>query len=148
VQWTFGDGAGANDASASHTYRISGNFAPTVVIRDRGREGVCRQSVSVVPPPQPPGPTAPPNTLPRVLVKLEPAASGPAPYTLTINACPTYDVDDDPMTFRIVFGDRTPDVSGDCRPVHTYQARGTYVVRVCVSDGKGETCKQHLVTAT
>jgi len=147
VQWTFGDGSGEGRASVSHTYEIGGTFAPTVTIRNSGHEGVCRTSVTVDPPPPPPSATARPNQLPRPLTKFEPTSSGPAPLTITINACPSYDLDGEPLTFRIDPGDRTPQETR-CRPVHTYERRGTYRPTVCVSDGKVEVCHAYTVTVT
>jgi PKD repeat protein len=147
TSWVFGDGASSNYAESSHVYEVGGTFGPTITILDKGRRGVCRQTVTVEGPPPPPGATPKPNQGPRILTKFEPTDNGPAPLTITVNACPTYDVNDDRLTFRIDFGDRSP-VETVCRPVHTWQSKGTYRVNVCASDGKIEVCKNYLVTVT
>ena len=147
VQWSFGDGSGGNGAETTHTYYDGGTFTAIVEVIDGARSGACRQTVVVQSAPLPPTPTPRANRPPNPDTRFDPGKEGPAPFTVTLNACPSYDRDEDPLRFRIDFGDNSG-TSSVCRNVHTYQRKGTYRPSVCVSDGQLEACRTYILTVS
>jgi PKD repeat protein len=147
VQWSFGDGSGGNGADTTHTYYDGGTFTAVVEVIDGGKEGVCRQTVVVQAAALPATPTPRANRPPNPDTRFDPGKEGTAPFTVTLNACPSYDRDEDPLRFRIDFGDNGG-TSSVCRNVHTYTRKGTYRPSVCVSDGQLEACRTYILTVS
>jgi PKD repeat protein len=148
VDWSFDDGGGGRGAQTAHTYINRGVYVATATVRNSGREGVCSQTINVAQGPLPPTPTPRSNRPPNPDVRFDPGTSGPAPFTVTFNACPSYDRDNDQITFRIDYGDQTSFSGRQCSTVHTYQRRGQYRPRVCASDGQLEGCRNYTINVT
>jgi hypothetical protein len=147
VQWSFGDGSGGNGARTFHTYYDGGTYSVVVEVITAGQIGSCRQTVVVQPGALPSTPTPRPNRPPNPDTRFDPGKEGVAPFTVTLNACPSYDRDEDPLRFRIDFGDNSG-TSSVCRNVHTYQRKGTFRPSVCVSDGQLEACRTYILTVS
>ncbi|MGE3271059.1 MAG: PQQ-dependent sugar dehydrogenase, partial [Chloroflexota bacterium] len=75
------------------------------------------------------------NSAPTAVATTTPA-TGPAPLAVQFSSAGSSDPDNDPLTFRWVFGDGTPD-STEPNPLHTYTADGAYTATLTVSDDAG-----------
>ncbi|MEM6801991.1 MAG: malectin domain-containing carbohydrate-binding protein, partial [Bacteroidota bacterium] len=82
-------------------------------------------------PPPPPG-----NTAPVALMSATPT-SGTAPLVVSFDASPSFDSDNDPLSYSWNFGDGNS--GSGLNPSHTYQNAGTYTATLTVNDGNGGT---------
>jgi glucose/arabinose dehydrogenase/PKD repeat protein len=77
------------------------------------------------------------NQSPTAVAQASPV-SGPAPLTVTFDGTASSDPDGDALAYAWdLDGDGEFDDSDEPRPAATYDANGTYVVRLQVSDGQG-----------
>jgi hypothetical protein len=134
----YGDGAQGADPARAHVYSKPGAFTAAFTVSTSSQSARCSTTVTVGPPPTPP-PNLPPvavfNTHPKAV---DGTITGPAPFTVRFNMCPTADPEGGRCLFTMDFqGDRHVDSSGSsgayCRRDHTYAA-GTYNPVVCVTD--------------
>ena len=125
----------------THTYEIPGSFNAFVSISN-GQGGYAAQTIPIVVNGQP-------NTPPVVDVVSTPT-SGTVPLVLQTTIAAT-DTDDEPLTYRINYGDGTSVQQGSVgtEPVeHTYSQPGSYTLRAEVSDGKATVVRYQHITTT
>jgi PKD repeat protein len=116
--WDFGDDEEGSGATVSHTYRSGGDYTVTLDITDDDGEGdQATRTVSV-------------NEPPEVDFEVECEDDG---------ECEFEDESEDPdgevVAWSWDFGDGA--TSSDRNPEHTYEAGGTYEVRLTVTDDDG-----------
>lgn len=144
--WSFGDGTGASDLTATRTYIAPGVYNATAEVRAGGRRSSCNVTVTAQAPARP---AARPNAPPVAHFKTNPSPpTGPAPLTVDFNACQSSDPDGDRLTFRFDVFDGFYD-TGHCRREHTYRTKGTYTAKICISDdfpGHEDICQAYTVT--
>ena len=89
----------------------------------------------------PPGPGTP-----HLKITTTPSsARGPAPFTITIDACGSTDPDGDRLDFSFDFGDKNTKPLDYCQQIHTYAFPGSYQCQVCTSDGHNSACDTVLI---
>ena len=88
-------------------------------------------------------PASGPVNLPPVAVASANPLSGIAPLAVTFSSVGSVDPEGTALTRNWTFGDGTPN-STSANPSHTYQADGTYVARLTVSDGTNSTTSSDL----
>lgn len=121
--WDFGDGAQATGATATHTYAATGSYTVTLVVTDdRGGTASATRSVQAVVP----------NRAPTALM-----VSTTNGLTASFDASGSSDPDGDTLAYAWDFGDGQ--TSSLVAPAHAYDAAGTYLVTLVVSDGRGGT---------
>jgi PKD repeat protein len=131
ADWTFGDSSlPVQGLLASHTYTAAGTYWATLtVVDEQGLLDTDSVEIVVAPDTNNP-PTANPVATPN---------SGTAPLVVTF-AAQAADADNDPLTYLWNFGD--PDSADNestlANPDHVYEAPGTYVAWLTVSDGQEE----------
>ena len=121
-QWNFGDGATGTSVTTSHAYQVSGRYVVTLTVTDYfGGSASTSQEIIVNAPPSASFTFAP--------------ASPTAGQTVSFDASQSIDIDGSIENYSWNFGDGT---TGTGRtPSHTYQAAGTYEVRLTVTDNSG-----------
>ncbi|ARC57720.1 Protease 1 [Frondihabitans sp. 762G35] len=124
--WTFGDGATATGATASHTYAAAGTYTVKLTVTDnQGATGTASQTVTVAPAPnQPP------------VASFTTAASNLA---ITADGTGSTDADGTVASYAWTFGDGA--TATGATTSHTYTAAGTYTVTLTVTDNGGATNK-------
>jgi PKD repeat protein len=124
--WTFGDGATATGATASHTYTTAGSYTVQLTVTDSaGASNTTSQKVTVLDE----APTASFTTA---------GAGVPAPnQAITFNAGGSNDPDGTIASYTWDFGDGTTGTGA--APTHAYGQPGTYTVRLTVRDSAGQT---------
>lgn len=128
-RWDFGDGEISTEVSPTHIYTLPGTYnAALRVVDDLGQSDVDSIDITVTAPNNPPvaSPTATPN-------------NGVAPLVVQFNANAS-DPDGDDLTYLWDFGDPDSDDNSSTleNPQHVYEAQGTYVAWLTVSDGTDE----------
>jgi PKD repeat protein len=130
-EWSFGDGASAFGAQATHRYLAAGNYTATVTATDPdGATATATVQVSVSG-----------NRAPSVTLTANPQ-SGTAPLRVRFTADGT-DPDGGSLRYSYDFGDGSPAETGR-RPTHTYAQPGTYTARVTVTDRQGATASAQI----
>ncbi|MCU1574745.1 MAG: hypothetical protein JWO93_2827, partial [Micrococcaceae bacterium] len=123
--WDFGDGATGNGATASHTYAAAGTFAVKLTVTDdKGATGTVTQNVTVAP--------APPNAVPTAAF-----TSKVTGLTAAVDGGGSKDSDGTIASYAWDFGDGATGTGATAS--RTYQAAGTYAVKLTVTDDKGAT---------
>jgi parallel beta-helix repeat protein len=128
----FGDGSPAvgpqSSATAAHTYAAAGTFTVTVrVIDTAGLSSTAAATVAVA------------DSPPSASLIVTPS-SGRAPVSVFADASGSTDGDATPIaSYRFDFGDGSAVIGPQAAATasHTYTARGTYVLRVTVTDTAG-----------
>ncbi|MRG60096.1 PKD domain-containing protein [Agromyces sp. CFH 90414] len=124
--WTFGDGATASGASASHTYGAAGTYAVTLTVTDDdGATAAKSVDVTVTAPP-------PPNEAPTAAFTQ--LASG---RMVAFDGATSSDPDGSVVGYAWDFGDGS--TGAGAAPTHEYAAAGTYDVELTVTDDDGAT---------
>jgi PKD repeat protein len=119
--WEFGDGITARGSEATHAWTGAGTFTVRLTVSDGLKSDTASQPMYVKPEPHPP------------------TARAGGPYTgfagrvVQFDGRGSSDPDGDPLTYAWGFGDRT-NGSGAITG-HSYEAPGTYNVRLTVDDG-------------
>jgi hypothetical protein len=138
VAINYGDGSQGTDPGSPHVYKVAGAFTAAFTVTTSSQSARCSTTVTVSA-----APTPPPNQPPVAVFHTNPKAvngtiTGPAPFTVRFNMCPTADPERGRCMFTMDFeGDRHVDSAGStgasCRRDHTYAA-GTYNPIICVTD--------------
>ena len=128
--WTFGDGATATGATASHTYTAAGPFTVTLTVDDsKGGANSTTQTVTVTG-----GSGEPTNRAPSAA--FTPSASQALTgVSITLDASASSDPDGDALTFAWSFGDTTN--GAGVSTTKAYPSAGTFTITLVVSDGRG-----------
>jgi len=122
--WSFGDGATASTARASHTYAAAGTYAVKLTVTDNdGATAVQTQNVTV---------TAPANQAPTAA--FTPTVTG---LTAALDGSASSDPDGTIASYAWTFGDGAS-ATGKTTS-HAYGTAGTYTVTLKVTDDKGAT---------
>ncbi|MGY1809659.1 PKD domain-containing protein [Blastococcus sp. SYSU D00669] len=120
--WSFGDGATGTGATASHTYGATGTYTAVLTVTDdKGATGSISIPVSVV-------------------ANKAPAAgfsSAVADRTVRLDGSASTDPDGSVAAYAWDFGDGTTGTGATAS--HTYDADGSYTVRLTVTDDEGAT---------
>ncbi|HEY6168907.1 MAG TPA: PKD domain-containing protein, partial [Verrucomicrobiae bacterium] len=126
--WNFGDGGTSTVANPSHTYNAAGTYTATLVVRDNsGLTGVDSVVINV---------NAPANQSPVAVANATPI-SGTVPLTVNFSSAGSYDPDGSIASYSWTFGDGGSSTA--VNPSHTYNAAGTYVATLVVTDNQGAT---------
>jgi PKD repeat protein len=119
--WIFGDGITAPGSHATHIWASAGTFTLSLTVSDGLKSDTASQPMYILPVPHPP----------------VPAAGGPysgfAGRVVQFDARASSDPDGDALEYAWFFGDRT--TGSGVITGHSYEAPGTYNVRLTVSDG-------------
>jgi PKD repeat protein len=121
--WSFGDGATATGAAASHTFAAAGSYTITLVVTDdRGATATTSRQATVAP-----------LNAPPVVVVLE------QQNALTVNLWGDRSSDPDGTItgYAWSFGDGKAGTGASLS--HTYATSGTYTVTLTVTDDRGAT---------
>lgn len=130
--WSFGDGATATGATASHTYTTPGQFVATLTVTDnQGATGSSTAVISAI------------NIAPTASFSATPD-SGSVPLTVSFDGSASGDSDGTVDSYAWSFGDGAVDTSGAIVS-HSYSAAGTYTARLTVKDNWGATGTSSLV---
>ena len=134
----YGDATQGTDPGRAHVYTKAGAFTAAFTVSTSSQTARCSTTVTVSA-----APTPPPNLPPVAVFKTTPkpvkgTITGPAPFTVHFNMCPTADPEGGRCLFTMDFeGDGHVDTAGStgafCRRDHTYAA-GTYDPVICVTD--------------
>lgn len=119
--WNFGDGGTAPGSHATHTWASAGTFTLSLTASDGLKSDTATQPMYIKPVPHPP-----------VSVAGGPY-SGFVGRVVQFNGTGSSDPDADPLTYAWGFGDR--ETGFGAITGHSYEAPGTYNVRLTVSDG-------------
>ena len=122
--WTFGDGASSTAANPGHTYQSPGTYLAHLTVSD-GTNTVQSANFSI-------NVTAPVNQPPTAVATAS-ATNGVSPLVVTFSGAGSSDPEGTALTYNWTFGDGG--TSTAVNPSHTYQAAGSYMVRLTVSDG-------------
>lgn len=121
--WNFGDGNTATGVSATHTYAQPGSYTVTLTVTDdRGGVATTTQQVTI----------EPPNAAPTASMSV--SADG---LNATFDGTASTDSDGTITTWAWDFGDGG--IGSGPVAHYTYQAAGTYTVRLVVTDDDGAT---------
>lgn len=132
-RWDFGDGSGASQQSASHTYAAEGSFTARFTVTDSlGGSVGATAAVTVTAPPLVATCTATP-------------ASGPAPLFVSFSSTVTGGTGSYEYDWN--FGDGSPHAS-TANAAHTYSAAGSYTATLTVTSGTHTTNCTQAVSAT
>lgn len=132
--WNFGDGATASGVTSSHTYNGAGTYLAQLTVTDNdGAKDTATRTIQVAAASAPP-PAA--NNAPVASFTASPD-SGSSPLTVDFDATSSSDSDGAIASYSWSFGDggsaTGPTVS------HTYNANGSYVAQLVVTDDDGAT---------
>ena len=122
--WNFGDGDTSSENNPTHTYKTSGDYSVTLIVKDKNSTatGIHVQTVSVV---------VPVNENHKPIASFTSALNG-----LTVNFTnKSTDEDNDNLTYVWNFGDG--ETSTEENPTHTYASAGNYTVSLIAKDAKG-----------
>jgi PKD repeat protein len=121
--WNFGDSTTGSGASPQHLYTAAGTYSVSLTVTDnKGATNTTTQSVQVTAPP----PNVPPTAAFQTTVD---------GATVNVESTST-DTDGLIVGYLWEFGDGA--TSTDSAAVHTYQAGGTYSVKLTVTDDDGD----------
>ncbi|MBF9336594.1 PKD domain-containing protein [Microbacterium lacticum] len=124
--WTFGDGATATGATASHTYTTGGTYVVTLTVTDDdGATNAATQFVTVTP-----ANVVPVASFVSVVDRL----------AVSVDGSGSSDPDGTVVSFGWDFGDGVTATGATAS--HTYGAPGTYAVTLTVTDDRGATATQ------
>ena len=131
--WSFGDGASASGATASHTYNNAGNYTATLTVADSaGATASSSLAVTV---------SAPANRPPVAVASASPL-SGTAPLAVTFDGRGSSDPDGTISSYSWSFGDGF--TASGATASHTYSNAGTYTATLTVTDNSGATASSSL----
>lgn len=160
----YGDGTAGASPDVVHSYRQAGLFTASFTVTASGQSARCATTVSVVASTLPTLPIV--NTPPTAVFRTTPDAgpgdqiSGPAPFVVRFNMCPSGDPDGDRLLFTMDFdGDGRNEAEGTsgaaCRRDSNPYTAGSHTARICVTDidaaGRplhGFQCKVYRVVAS
>ncbi|MCH7701018.1 MAG: PKD domain-containing protein, partial [Planctomycetes bacterium] len=139
LDWDFGDSAGANGLSVSHTYAEAGVFVVTLIVVDvNANDDIATQTITVVDPED----IEDPDEEIEEGNEFDPVASftavpttGPAPLTAAFDASASSDEDGDSLTYSWDYDDGETDAGVNV--THTFTTAGAFNVVLTVDDGRG-----------
>ncbi|MBE2315872.1 PKD domain-containing protein [Solirubrobacter sp. CPCC 204708] len=124
-----------------HAFTRPGAYRVLADVDDGAGNGARRSTLVTV--------TAPPNRPPTAVLTLD-RDEGSAPFAVTATITGE-DADDDALTYRVSFGDGSPERTGTLPQTpltHTYATAGSFLVRLSVNDGERTTTRTvRVVTA-
>lgn len=121
-EWTFGDGATASNATASHTYAEPGTYPITLTVQDlEGLSSTMTQQVTVVA-----------NEAP--VAAFVATVTG---HSLAVDASAAQDLDGNIVSYAWDFGDSGAGTGKTA--THEYGEAGTFSVTLTVTDNRGAT---------
>jgi PKD repeat protein len=123
--WDFGDSTLGSGATATHTYAFPGTYEVRLTVTDD--DGVTAETSQPV--------TVGTDGAPTATMTLTPD-HGLAPLDVTADASGSTDAEGPIADWEWDFGDGTDSVTGEVVE-HTFDAAGTYTVRLTVTDGSG-----------
>jgi PKD repeat protein len=130
-RWSFGDGAGAAGALATHTYARAGTYAVRLAVTDAlGLTDTITHEVTVA------------HGVPTAAITIR-SAQLVRGQQVHFTGSASYAPDEPTVTYTWRFGDGGSATGRT--PVHTYARAGRYVAELTVSDSFGD---QSIVTAT
>ncbi|MET0866236.1 MAG: PKD domain-containing protein [Nakamurella sp.] len=122
--WNWGDGSGGTGATASHRYAVAGTYQVTLTVTDNaGAASTVSHSVN---------PVAPANVPPNAAF-----TSACSLLNCSFDSATANDPDGTLAGFAWDFGDGGSGTGASSQ--HSYQAAGTYTVRLTVTDNLGAT---------
>lgn len=121
--WTFGDGGTSTDENPTYTYAAAGTYTITLTVTGPGGEAEASQSITVAEAQASPNPIANFSFSPS-----RPMTGEAVSFTNQSTNASAYEWDFD--------GDGTID-SQEENPSHTYEAAGTYTVKLIASNADG-----------
>ena len=139
-KWTFGDGTTVNDTNGSviHTYSASGAKTVTLKVTDANDSVVTSLPITI-------------NVKDVVNNGLNASISGPTDLTQEVNKSITFKATATggtaPYQYKWNFGDGTTLADANGQVIHTYSTKGTYVVKLLVTDGD-DSQKETTITLT
>jgi PKD repeat protein len=145
-QWDFGDGSGSSEQNPSHMYTRAGRFIVTLTVYNSGGSDTYTshawvRSGKFVTPTVTPTPPSPWKDLPDAQFS-QSARSGNAPLEVVFTDKSTQN----PTSWLWDFGDQSS--SAEQNPVHTYQNRGVYFVKLTVANDNGSDTRTGYVMVT
>lgn len=129
--WTFGDGASATGAKATHAYAAPGSYPVKLTVSDGKASDAASATVTATQP----------NRAPTASFTV----SG-QDATWSFDGTASTDPDGNALTYAWSFGDGATATGPTA--THTYAAAGAYTVRLTVSDGSLGGATSRAVTAT
>jgi len=127
-EWDFGDGNTSTETNPTNTYNTAGNYTASLTVTDgEGLTDTATISIVVT--------EAGGNQAPEAVVSATPD-SGNAPLEVTFTGDGSTD-DIGIVSYAWDFGDGN--TSTETNPIHTYNAAGSYMASLTVTDGEGLT---------
>lgn len=139
LKWNFGDnsnevtGPYATTKQVSHTYQQLGDYVPSLTATDQGGASKTVQGPTI---------SLTGNSSPQASFIANPKTGG-APLKVDFDASNSVDPDGDPLTYSWKFGDGG--TGNGVQTSHTYQAIGTYIAELTVSDGQATGTKTETI---
>ena len=120
--WDFGDGQAGTGAVVGHVYPAAGTYVVGLTVSDGSLTSTATVTITV----------RAPNRAPVAAITAS-ATSGTAPLAVVLDGSGSSDPDGNPLVFTWDFGNGQ--TGAGVVVGHVYQAAGTYVVGLTVSDG-------------
>lgn len=140
-QWEFGDSGKASTRTATHAFKIPGEYDVTLTIIDSNKKkGETTQRFILKAPSTPPlvGLKTTPDQVNGVVI-------GQAPFSVIFDASQSKDINDDIVEYSWDFdGDLKTD-DANAVTSHTFSAPGTYNVSIIVTDASNLSTKSQIV---
>ncbi len=145
-QWDFGDGNVSSEQNPSHTYSTAGRFLVTLTVFNSGGSDTYTSYAWVRPgkfvtPDVTPAPPSPTNDLPDAQFTQN-VRRGNAPLEVVFTDKST----NNPTSWQWDFGDQG--TSSEQNPVHIFQNRGVYLVKLTAANDKGSDTRTGYVMVT
>jgi PKD repeat protein len=122
--WVFGDGNMGTGQTVSHTYETTGSYSAVLTVVDSMGASKSSSAIAITV-------ENPPDPLTAAISADK--NEGEYPFTVSFTSAVTGGVT--PYTYAWDFGD--DNTSTQANPSHTYEVKGTYSVKLKVTDSKG-----------